>query len=689
MESEFLLEVGTEEIPSGYLPDALRQLRELAERYLDQNRIQIAGKIATYGTPRRLVLAIEGLALKQTSIETEILGPPESVAFDTEGRPTKAYRAFLEKYNASHEDLKTKETNKGRYLVLRKAQEGRATKEVLSEIVPQMLSAISWPKSMRWGHIKTHFVRPVHWLLCLFNNDLIAFEFAGVRSGDTTYGHRFMSPWPIKVSGIRDYLERLEGAWVMVDGGKRAESIRLQISSILKGTGMEAILEDELLDTVTNLIEWPFVIRGGFEERFLRMPEEVLITVMKTHQKYFPVIKQDKRLAPYFIAVNNTKVKDEKEAIRGNERVLRARFQDAEFFYEEDLKVPLAKRLEGLRGVIFHVSLGSFYEKVMRFTKTAKFVAQRIRPGIEGDVELVCRLAKCDLLTHMVFEFPELQGVIGRHYAEKEGYPKEICEAIEQHYWPLKANDPISKSDVANCVGIADRIDNIVGFFAINQIPTGNADPFALRRHALAILRIVEEMEYEIEIKELINFQIEIYSASLSFDKDKLFEKVYEFFRERLRYKLIRSGYNQDSIEAVIGYDIDLISKISKKLQVLDENLENKVLADVIYAFKRVNNIIKAQKEYSDEFHLLTKPSELELISALNDIRNEVGEALAKDKYTEALTSLARMRPHIDRLFEEVEIMSNDKDLRSQRLGLLVQVRDVFLRWADFSKLNI
>lgn len=683
------MEIGTEEIPSGYLTDALLQIKSLTESYLENYRIKYDGEVKTYGTPRRLVLTVTGLSSEQTTTESEILGPPESVAFDKEGRPTKAYLSFLEKFNGRPEELSLRETKKGRYLVLKRSERGRKTTQVLQEILPQLITEISWPKSMRWKDIKTPFVRPVHWILALLDGNVLDFEFAGVRSKDLTYGHRFMAPGPIRVDGIQDYLDKTQKAMVMVDPERRKQEIVSQINTMLQDKELEALIEEDLLETVANLVEWPFVVMGGFEERFLRMPEEILITVMKTHQKYFPVRYKGAGLAPYFIAVNNTKVRDLKKAIKGNERVLRARFQDAEFFYEEDLKRPLVERLEALKGVVFHLSLGSSHDKVMRFTKTAKYLAKKIDPEIEEAVEIACKLSKCDLLTHMVFEFPELQGVVGRHYAEKEGYPPKISEAIEQHYWPLRANDEISKSDIANCVGIADRIDTIVGFFAMNQIPTGNADPFALRRHALAILRIMEEKAYPIELKDLIWFEIENYTNLLNFDKKDLFAKVFEFFRERLRYKFIRSGYSQDVIESVIALDIDPIYEVSEKINILEQNYHSNLLLDVTQAFKRVNNIVKSQNKFSQTFDLLKESSEIELIEALKKSEKLFEDFLKRKDYLLALSELAKLRPYIDRLFEEVEIMSKDLDLRAQRLGLLDRVRKLFLRWADFSRLGI
>ncbi len=689
MALEFLLEVGTEEIPSAYIESALNQMAQLARKYLSQHLIEISGEITTFGTPRRLGLIIKGLSERQADTHKEILGPPENVAYDKEGKPTKTLYAFLNKFKARLEELTLIDTNKGRYVVLKRFQEGRPTHELLAEILPGILSDINWPKSMRWGNLRTSFARPIHWIVAVVDGRIVPFEFGGVRSGNITYGHRFMSEGPIEVRGVADYLAQMEKAWVMVDINRRKKAIVDQIREVISGEGLEAVIEEELLDEVANLVEWPFVLRGKFEERFLNMPDEVLITVMKTQQRYFPVMGSSKRLAPYFLVTNNTKTADPLKSIRGNERVLRARFQDAEFFYQEDLKVPLLDRLEGLRGVIFHVSLGSYYDKVTRMLEIVRYLAPTIAPQKQDQIELVLRLSKCDLLTHIVFEFPELQGIIGSHYAFREGYPIEIARAVEEHYWPLRASDDISKSDLANCVGIADRMDTIVGFFAINQIPTGNTDPFALRRHALAILRIIDEMEYNISLSELIKFVTRNYAKYISLDKDEVFSRVYDFFKERLKHKFLRSDYDQEIIDSVVSLDIDPVYDVKRKIQILQQNRRSDTVSNVILAFKRINNIIKGQDKFTFQTDLLKQESELELIGAFEEKEKYFKEMLKKRDYLAALNSLSELKMFIDRLFEEVEIMSKDPNIRAQRLGLLLKVRELFFGWADFSKLNV
>lgn len=689
MNSEFILEIGTEEIPSGYINDALSQLKDLMLKALEDENIPFSGDIKTMGTPRRLTLMIRGLGEFQRDSFIEIMGPPYTAAYDTEGRTTKAYEGFLKRHNAKPEEVFIKDTPKGEYLCIRKTEKGKPANEVLAQRLPSLLQGISWPKSMRWNEIKIPFARPIHWILAILDGNVISFSFAGVQSGNMTFGHRFMSPGPIIITGIDQYEEVLKNAWVMVDYDKRRRYIVDQLQSKIPDEEMEVIVEEDLLDTVTNLVEWPFVMVGRFDERFIDMPREVLITVMKKHQKYFPIQDKNGKLVPYFMLVNNTNPRNPEVAIKGNERVLKARFVDAEFFYYEDTRKPLLERLKGLKDVIFHISLGTSYDKVMRFTQTAKYLAGIINPMIVDDVELVCKLSKCDLLTHMVFEFPELQGIVGKHYAKKEGYPSHIYNAVMEHYWPLRANDPVSQSDIANCVGIADRIDTIVGFFAINQPPTGNTDPFALRRHALAILRILEERGYKVGLAELIRYHIDVLAKELSFDLEGTFKGVYAFFEDRLRYRLLRLGHETEMVDAVLAAGIEPLNGVIERLKVLKAHKGDGLMLDVVSAFKRVNNILKTQEKTSDQDFLLTTESEKNLLRYLDTKTFLIKEAIEKGDYEKALSILAGAKPLVDALFDEVEIMAKDPELRAQRLGGLLKLRDLYLAWADFSKLSL
>ena len=494
MFAELLLEIGTEEIPSDYLVNALRALKGLAEGYMRDNRIEVAKALCTHGTPRRLILFCEAVAHRQDDVVQEVTGPPGKAAFDEKGNPTKAALGFARKQGVSVDDLELVQTPKGEYLYVKRHVPGRRTIDVLSEIVPKMIGDIPWPKSMRWGSVGFSFVRPVHWVLATLNGEVIPFEVAGVKSGNRTHGHRFMAPDVIEVSGLQDYLQKMKQSFVVIDRKERegeVEKIVMKAAEAVSGSPMK---DPELVTTVANLVEFPSAICGSFDDEFLKIPDPVLITAMKKHQKYFAVRDGEGRLMPNFIAVNNTVARNESVVRRGLERVLRARLADADFFFREDRKRSLEDRLDDLKDVIYQAELGSSSAKVERFTRLAVYLAEKIAPEKVDDVRLAARLCKCDLVTEMVMEFPSLQGVMGKEYARLDGHPEEVCQAIHMHYLPTRSGDELPSATLGAIVGVADRMDTITGCFAIQLEPTGAADPFALRRHALAIIRITEKM---------------------------------------------------------------------------------------------------------------------------------------------------------------------------------------------------
>jgi len=553
MVAELLLEIGTEEIPAGYLENALRELRRLATACLKDNRIETAGGIYSYGTPRRLILIAKAVAERQQDEIREVTGPPKKAAFDREGNPTKAATGFARKQGVAVEELEFLNTPKGEYLFVKRTIPGRPTGEVLAEALPGLIADIPWPKSMRWGREKFLFVRPIQWLLALFEGQVIPFEVAGIRSSNRTRGHRFMAPAEWEVTGVQDYLERIEAGFVKIDQQEREKEVdRLVHEAANEVVGVRA--EDpELVSIVANLVEWPSAVCGTFEQEFLRLPEAVLITAMREHQRYFAVCDRTGRLMPNFVAVNNTMARDDGVVRKGHERVLRARLADANFFFNEDRKKPLRERLEDLKGVIYQAELGTSYAKVQRFAKLAEYLAARVDPEKMEQVRETASLSKCDLVTEMVMEFPSLQGTMGMEYARLDHHPESVCEAIREHYLPARAGDALPASKVGAIVGLADRIDTIAGFFAVGLEPTGAADPFALRRHALAVIRITEEMGWDIGLQDLVAESLRLLQDEIAFDKDSVLAKVVGFVRERYKNMMIRAGYESDLIEAVIA----------------------------------------------------------------------------------------------------------------------------------------
>ncbi len=433
---ELLLEIGTEEIPSDYLENGLKELRNLADSQLKNNRIEIGEPLETYGTPRRLVLIGKAVQDKQADTVQEITGPPKAAAFDDKGTPTKAALGFAKKQGVSVEDLELLETPKGEYLFVKRSIPGRPTAEVLSELFPRLLPDLPWPKSMRWGSQGFPFVRPIHWIIALYSGSVVPFEVAGIRSGNTTAGHRFMAPRTMPVTSLGDYLAKLEKHCVLLDQNVRARKVEEVVAKEAAAVSGAAIKDEELVSTVANMVEYPSAVCGSFDKAFLAIPSPVLITAMKKHQKYFALQDGQGRLMPNFVAINNTVARDESVVRKGHEKVLRARLSDASFFFKEDRKKPLQGRLEDLKGVIYQAQLGTSYAKVQRFTSLAEFLAEKAAPAKLEIVRLAARLCKCDLVTQMVTEFPTLQGVMGMEYARLDGHPEEACLAVHEHYLP-------------------------------------------------------------------------------------------------------------------------------------------------------------------------------------------------------------------------------------------------------------
>lgn len=692
MAGELLLEIGTEEIPSGYLENGLGGFKALAEASFKENRINLAGDLHTYGTPRRLVLIGKDIAEKQEDLVQEVTGPPKSVAYDEEGKPTKAAVGFAEKQGVSVESLGCIKTPKGEYVYIKNRIPGRPTEEILAECLPKIIADITWPKSMRWGSVGFSFVRPIHWVLALFNGKVIAFEVAGVKSGKTTRGHRFMGSQAIEVLNIEDYRQKMEKGFVQIDQRER-EMVVERLAREAAGTvGGKPAEDAELITTVANLVEYPTAVCGSFDDEFLNLPDSVLITAMKEHQRYFSVYDEEGKLMPNFVAVNNTVTGDESVVQRGHERVLRARLSDAGFFFEEDRKRPLEGRLEDLKGVIYQAELGTSYSKVQRFTKLAEYLAEMVLPDKVEDVRTAAGLCKCDLVTQMVTEFPSLQGVIGEEYARMEGYAEEICSAIREHYLPIRAGGQIPTSKIGAVVGCADRLDTIAGCFTIGLEPSGSADPFALRRHSLAIIRIMEDMGWDLSLRKFIEKALVILREEIKFDTDQVFARIIEFFRERYKQMMLRSDYESDLIEAVISVEFDRINQLGQRMDQLKRFvLESEEFQALALMFKRVTNILKKQEKPFDVDPALFKETiESSLWETYQVLKEDIYQCLERRDYYQALSLMARLRKPVDEFFDGAEILiKDDQALRENRVGLLQHLSRLFLKVADLSKFSI
>jgi len=692
MVSELLFEIGTEEIPSGYLAQGLADLKDLSVSRLAENRIDYAGGVFTYGTPRRLVLIVKAVAEAQKDTTEEVTGPPVRVAFDDRGNPTKAAVGFAERQGVAVDALDRVETPKGEYLFLKRTIPGRRTIDVLAEVLPGLIDSIPWPKSMRWGRISTSFVRPIHWITAVFGGEVVPFEAAGIPSGAYTYGHRFMAPEGAEVHSVEDYMNAMERGAVVVDPAERRSLIQEMIRKAASGSGGVPADDPELLVTVANLVEFPSAVCGSFDPSYLSLPEPVLVTAMKEHQKYFSVHDESGRLLSNFVAVNNTVAKDESVVRKGHERVLRARLADAVFFFEEDRKKSLAGRFEDLEGVIFQAELGTSRAKVIRFSELAVSLSRRVAPDVTAFVEQAARLCKCDLVTQVVGEFPSLQGVMGASYARMEGYDEEICRAIQEHYLPARAGDEVPSSDVAAVVGVADRVDSIVGYFAVGLEPSGNADPFALRRHALAVLRILEQKGWRVSLHGLVREAAEILARDKAIKvPEDTGERVMQFCRERYRRMLLRENYDVDCVESVLSVDFDWISNLRSRIEQVGRfSQESETFESLCLTFKRVRNILKKEtSRHSVDPALFRDPCETSLWEAAAAVEKAISEPLSRSDYYTAAVQLTELGKPVDDFFDGVEIMTDDETLRSNRLGMLQSIEECILQVADFSRFPV
>jgi glycyl-tRNA synthetase beta chain len=684
--------VGTEEIPAGYLEDGLIELRRLAQSHLKENRIELGEALYTYGTPRRMVLIGRAVADKQDDVVQQITGPPKKAAFDKKGNPTKAAYGFAEKQELSVDELRILETPKGEYVYVKRQIPGKPTLEVLSQILPKLIAEISWPKSMRWGSLGFSFVRPIHWVLALLNGEIIPFEVGGLRSGNETRGHRFMAPEIMEIRDLKDYLQKMRKGSVIVDHEERKREVERVVAEAAGTVSGAPAPDPELLSIVTNMVEFPSAVCGSFDKAFLDLPESVLITAMKKHQRYFAVRDQQGQLMPHFVAVNNTIARDESIVRRGHQRVLRARLSDADFFFKEDRKRPLEERMEDLKGVIYQADLGTSFAKVYRFARLAEYLAEQIIPDKMDHVRLAARLCKCDLVTEMVGEFPTLQGVMGEEYARLDGHSEEICLAIREHYLPARAGDELPTSAVGGIVGLADRMDTIAGFFAIQLEPTGAADPFALRRHALAIIRILEKMQWAISLQGFIDMSLSILSEEIDFDKNQILSRVLGFFRERYKNMMSRSGYESDLIDSVISAQFDKISQLRFRIDQLGKFMaESSEFEALALTFKRVTNILgKKDEPLSVDSHLFKEACESRLWDAYQELKDDIYRLVEGGNYFEALNLMARLRKPVDELFDGVEILTKEApQLRDNRVAMLQNLTRLFLSLADFSKFSI
>jgi glycyl-tRNA synthetase beta chain len=688
MKQGMLLEIGTEEIPSRFIPAALEGMRELLKKELEFQRVE-CGETKVMGTPRRLTLFAE-LADKQRSLEQERIGPPKSVAFDPQGKPTKAALGFAQKEGVRVEALKVVATDKGEYLCVRKREEGRGTRDILSEVLPRVITSIPFPKSMRWSDLGVRFARPIHWILALFNGAVIPFTLEHITSGPVTRGHRFLHPEPFQVTGLNDYLDGLRQACVIVDPGERKELIRRSVKEAAQQAGGRPLEAEALLEEITYLVEYPVAVCGTFDKGYLALPREVLITAMQHHQRYVPVVNTKGKLLPSFVAVSNTRAQDMEVVKKGNERVLRARLADAQFFFQEDQKRTLEKQVDDLKGVIFQAKLGTSYEKVMRIQGLAVKLAEELAPEAKEIAARGAYLCKADLVTQMVGEFPQLQGIMGREYALLGGEDPPVAQVISEHYLPRFAGDELPASSAGAMVSIADKVDTIVGCFGVGLIPTGTSDPFALRRQTLGVIHIILGKGYRTSLQGMIRMGIDPLLKKIERSKEEVQADCLAFFRGRFVGLLTSQGYSPDVVEAVLAVQCDDLVDARARVEAVATFRGRPEFEPVTVAFKRVANILKGadHKGEVDPTRFET-PQEETLHERYREIEGRFSAMIKGGNYKGALGELAKLRPPVDALFDNVMVMAEDKKIRANRLALLDEIAGIFSQMADFSQLAV
>lgn len=700
--AELLLEIGCEEIPARMIRRAAVELQVILEKYLSTERLLAQGKAETFGAPRRLVAVVSGLSAKQPDLEREVTGPPVSVAYDNVGKPTRAAESFAAKQGVPLAKLRTVDTPKGKYLAATMVERGRPAEDILREILPRAIAEIPWPRTMYWGEAGSpRFIRPVRWLVALLDGKVIPFEFAGVKSGNATTGHRFLGAARIPVLSAKEYRAKLRRNLVIADPDERRKKIERELRAAAARRGLKLHADAELLELVTYLNEYPSVILGDFDPAYLELPDEILITVMRDHQKYFALERRGGGLAPHFLAVINLD-RDRAGTVRaGHERVLRARFADARFFWEADQKSRLADNLPRLAGVTYESRLGSYAEKVERMRQLARWAAEQWfaagrREARVADADRAAELAKCDLVTEMVREFTELQGIVGGLYARAQGESEEVAWAVYDHYRPAGIDDPVPRNLTGAAVALADKLDALVGCFAVGLVPTGSSDPFALRRAALGIVKIVLELELPLSLSAAVSAAARAVTElppRLQVTPD-VERQVLEFIVERARFVFReRMEMPYDEVAAALAAGADDLVDARKRLEALHAVRRTRNFEPLAVAFKRIRKILEKAgragelKDAAVRPELFAEQAERALYEEARRVARAAAEQKRSGRYREALEAIAALRPAVDRFFDDVLVMAEDEAVQRNRLALLAELLREFSTIADFSEI--
>ena len=685
---DLLIELGTEELPPKALKGLAQAFKTGVTNGLDDADLSY-DDIKFYATPRRLALVVNQLSTTSPDKSVERRGPALQAAFDEEGCPTKAAQGFARSCGVEVEQLNKLETDKGAWLAYTLEEKGKQSADLLAAIFQTALDKLPIPKRMHWGDLEAMFVRPVHWAILLLGDEVIPGNILSVTTSNHTRGHRFHKPEQMTISAPADYETMLEEqGMVIADFDKRQTIIRQQINEAAEKTGGSAVIDPELLDEVTSMVEWPQVIVGEFEKHFLDVPAEALISAMKKHQKYFHIVDSNDQLMPYFITISNIESSDPEQIKQGNERVIRPRLSDANFFWLQDKKNPLEHKLERLKSVVFQNKLGTVYDKTQRVTRLAAIIAKELNTDVTL-AQRAAQLAKCDLMTEMVNEFPDLQGIMGRYYAINDGEDVSVAQALDEQYMPRFSGDQTPSSATGQTLSIAERIDTLMGIFSLGQIPSGDKDPFALRRAALGLLRTIIENKLVLDIPGILQQSAALFPKEVN--AEKACEPVYKFMLDRLKGYFTDQDISIDVFDSVIALTPAQPYDFACRIDAVNQFKQLEAAESLAAANKRIANILKklkGQKPSTINSDLFVENAEKQLADQLTAVTQRIEPLLAESQYTQALTELSTLREVVDTFFDDVMVMADDEALKNNRIALLGQLQGQFIQVADLSLLQ-
>jgi len=692
---DVILEIGTEEMPVNCIENALKDLKRLTSKQLDESKINYKN-MEVFATPRRLILSITQLIEKQEDVLLKVKGPSANIAFDNKLNPQKPAIKFAQSQGVKAEELIIEDTKKGKYIYAMKSIKGKSSLEILQQAFPEIIKNLSFPKSMRWGSGNLRFVRPIRWIFAMYRENLIRFKLDGLISGKVSYGHKLLSKGQINISSSETYFYEMKKGYVITDPIERKDKIKQEILKIINENGGEKIINQEQLNEINYMVEYPHAILGHFDRHYLELPIHVLVTVMEVHQKYFPVYKTKDELTNCFIVVINNSKHNDEVIIKGNENVLKARLEDAKFFFKEDIKKPLEEKVEQLKNVVFRENTGNLFDKTNRITDLSQFIAATLNMK-QKEREIISRsayLCKADLVTEMVKEFPKLQGIMGKDYALLSREKIEVATTIYEHYLPRFSEDKLPETKTGMVLSIADKIDNIIGCFATGLIPTGSQDPYGLRRQAFGIVRTIIENKLEISLEKIIEYSLLLYKKNISLElkenDEKIIYDIIHFLQQRLKNILLDRGIYYDVIDAVLAAEKNGdFNDIQLRIQIMQKWYHSDVFRKIVNSSTRVMNLSKKGEELDVDDSLFKKKEEITLWRQFKKYDREIDKYINRREYCKVFTSLEELCVYVDDFFDKVLVMDREEIIRKNRIGLIKKISILFNHVAVLSKISL